>query len=734
MVAAITTPSVRDKRRNRVTAPEEDVDTLFSEAVGRHRTGDLAGADALYRRVLDQAPHHADALHLRGMIAQQTGHSEAAIDLIAQAIRHHPARAAFYNTLGNAHAAAGRLEEAAENYRRAVALDPESPAARSNLGNALKGLGRLMEAVASYHAALKLAPRAAEIHCNLGTVLAALERVAEAAAHFERALALDPGLAPAHHNLGLARMFESRFEEAEACFVEARHRSPADAAVHRHLADALSALGRHRDAADSYRETLRLDPGDGEAQRRLGDALSALDRDEEALEHFRAAVEIAPDDADVHFKLANSLKRLGAYERAADHYRRSLELEPDQPGVLCNLGAALAATGKLDEAAAAFARATVVEPDLPEAYNNLANVRKEQGRREDALALYDRAVELRPEYADARFNRAQMLLLMGDWERGWREYEWRYELLKGPLPRVPLPIWDGAPLEGRSILVIGEQAVGDVVMFAHCLPDLVACRGSVTLHCEPRLRTLLQRSFPAIRVATGTLQDLVAGDDPPDVVVGIGSLPRFFRPDEASYTRTRRHITADRQAVKRWRRRYAALGPGLKVGVSWRGGKSPAERRLRTLCLDDWLPVFAVPGIRFVNLQYGERAPELKALADRHEVTVADWPGAVDDLDDFAAQIEALDLVISVANTTVHFAGALAKPVWVLVPAAPSWRWQLNRPDCLFYPTSLLIRQAHGERWAPVIERVAARLARWAEEATREANQGQPALPKERKP
>jgi tetratricopeptide (TPR) repeat protein len=377
----------------------------------------------------------------------------------------------------------------------------------------------------------------------------------------------------------------------------------------------------------------------------------------------------------------------------------------------------------LADALAQMEKAVELRPDYGEAHSNLGNVLRDLGRIDDAHAAYGRALDLIPSDAHAHVNRAVALLLAGDFAAGWEEYEWRLETPEArDVSGLPAR-WDAEPLDGKSILVYTEQGVGDVVMFASILPDLIDTSARVHLWSTDRLTALLARSYPdidVVRLPEVTAQGQLGDDAPPldgiDFSVAIASLPRTFRRsrgdfDDANSKTGGRTLTPEAAATERWKRRYEDLGRGLKIGISWRGGVSQWDKRLRTTRLDDWTELLKLPEVVWINLQYGDRAQELSQLEEKTGHKVHDWPDALADLDDFAAQLDALDLVISMDNSTVHFAGALAKPVRTLVPAVSAWRWGLSGHDCPWYPTMRLIRQGEGQPWSEVLAPLASDIA-----------------------
>ena len=573
-------------------------------------------------------------------------------------------------------------------------------------------------------------------------------RAEQARAHCREIIERAPRQAFALHLLGMIEFHRGDTQEAERLVAEAVAIKPEVATFLADLAAILRTQGRIAEAIDVCRQVLDLDPRNGETWYRLGCFLSDSGDLERCIDAFRETIKLNPDFIPAYLNLGVALKESGDLDAAEEAYRRALMVEPDAVNAHYNLGILLHEKGEYASAESAFRTALRLEPDNIEARYNLgialdkqdrvgeaaeiyettleraplhANLRnnlgltlQELGDLDRAIGCFEQAIAIDPAHGEARFNRAIVRLLRGQYAEGWDEYDHRWETANQTPPQYQPPWWRGEDLAGQHITVFGEQGPGDVVMFAHCLPDLVACAGSVSLRVEPRLVELFKRSFADCPVASATKADGSLNPVEADYVVPFGSLPRFFRRSEEAFRIVHRpYLKVDARAVDRWRQRFADLGAGPYVGVSWRGGATAKERKRRVMELSDWAPVLAHQGATFVNLQYGDRAAEISALHAAHGPTLHDWEGAVVDLDDFTAQIEALDLVVSVANTTVHFAGALHKLVWTLAPAQPSWRWQLERSDSSWYPTMRILRQSWDEPWSAVLDRLATELDDW---------------------
>jgi tetratricopeptide (TPR) repeat protein len=335
------------------------------------------------------------------------------------------------------------------------------------------------------------------------------------------------------------------------------------------------------------------------------------------------------------------------------------------------------------------------------------------GRDADALAQYNIVLNAEPRSFDGRYYRAHWYLAHGEYAKGWEDYRFRTFSGGEKIRPIALPLWGGEALDGRSIVLLAEQGLGDEVMFASVFEDVIKRARRAVIECDPRLGTLFARSFPSAEIVARrreTAPSWIADYAPLDCYALIGDLPRFFRKQIQDFPRHTGYLRPSAEKVAAWRARLERLGPGLKVGISWRGGSAITRRPIRSIPLSQWAPIFATPGASFVNLQYGDCAAELETLARDSGVRVHHWPEALGDYDDTAALCGALDLTISVCTSLIHLNGALGRPVWVLTPRVPEWRYGRASDELIWYPSVRLLRQGDDRQWAPVIQKAAAML------------------------
>ncbi len=475
--------------------------------------------------------------------------------------------------------------------------------------------------------------------------------------------------------------------------------------------------GDFQEAAHLFEQCIEIVHDDAEAHLNLGIARRRLGKREEAGDCFAMALHYRPEYAEARFNFGVLDLEEGAVESAAARFEEAVRLKPDYAEAWSNLGLVQSShLGRFEEAEASLRQALIARPHFPDALCNLGMLRNGQGRFDDALEIYDELLRHHPAMHEARLNRALLYLARGNFVRGWEDYEARKHGSPHFVERYArFPEWDGSPAPDKTLLVYAEQGLGDEIMFASCLPETIASVQHCVIDCSPKLEALFKRSFPAATVH-GTLQ---TGPDPPwlqcapaiDLRVPMGSLPRLFRPNEAAFPPYAGYLKADESKTARWRERLGGLGAGLKVGISWRGGTAKTRRNVRSLTLEQLLPLLQLPGVRFVSLQYTDCGEELARLRLTHGIRIEHWQEAIDDYDETAALVMALDLVISVQTAVAHLTGALGATGWVMLSAVPEWRYLASGDTLPWYPSVRLFRQRSPGEWEPVIAGVRAALA-----------------------
>ncbi|MDD9877763.1 MAG: tetratricopeptide repeat protein [Magnetovibrio sp.] len=471
-------------------------------------------------------------------------------------------------------------------------------------------------------------------------------------------------------------------------------------------------LGRFDEAEAVYRRALEADPDAPATLANLGQALLSLERPEDAEAAFRAALAADPGHAAALNGLGGALEKLERPAEAADAYRRAVEREPQSDIFRHNLILALRQAGTGFEERERLLRARLANhPGDVESLNYLTNVLTSLGKFAEARKTIARmqALDLNTsEAAHARLLGAELDFLEGDWERGWSEYAARRGKTQHQDRYQDLPEWQGGPLDGMRLLVWKEQGVGDEIMFSRFLPLLVDTGARVRLETDARLVPLFARSFPDIEVVA--LDDPGAADGV-DLQVAIGGLGRRLWPTfrDAGAANVGAPLRADPERARARRAAYTRGAAAKVVGVSWHSANA-AGGPDKSMPVTGLAPVLARPDTVFVDLQYGDtEAARAEAEAQLGvKILHDDSFDQMDDLDGFAAQIAALDAVVSISNTAVHMAGGLGVPTAVLLPPVPMWRWGLAGADTVWYPSVRLFRQARLGAWAAPVGEAAA--------------------------
>ncbi len=425
---------------------------------------------------------------------------------------------------------------------------------------------------------------------------------------------------------------------------------------------------------------------------------------ERALQLFETVLAENPRHYLAYVGMGNVYYLKGDYTNAIDRFQKAFELEPDSPALLINYGNALRFLGKPELALPLASKATDLAAENPDYLTNLALVYQDLGQMEQAKACFMSALRLSPSHVDARLHFALLHLLRGKLDLGWPDYELRLVKNDPPVRQTSYPRWAGQRADG-GLLIYAEQGVGDEIMFASCINDALQLVKNCVIDCSPKLASLFQRSFPgALVIGEPQDTDLDSVQCPWDITFAapIGSLPLLFRKTIDDFPIHSGYLKTDSQRALVWKSRIEALGPGLKVGISWRGGTPKTRGHLRSIPLAEWSSLIQKPGLHFVSLQHGVNGSELDALRCEAGERIHYWPGIGDDLDEAAAIIENLDLVISVDNTVVQLAGALGQPTWALVPACPEWRYLAQGEVMPWYPSVRIFRQTQLGDWSKV--------------------------------
>ena len=576
---------------------EPQVRNLLRRGLAHHRAGRMGAAQACYRRSLKLDPRCAQAFHLLGLLAQQTGHVEESIQLVGQSLAINPDDADALNTLADSRLGLGDIPGAVECLQRLAEIHPQSAETHHRLGKAQEKLGDWESAVASYQRAIALAPHAAELYCTLAKLQSKREAYGDAVESCRRALAENPRRHESYTQLGLAFTGQGNFAAAA--------------------------------------------------------------------EAFRRAIALKPDCAETIFGLGYLFERQADLAGAAESYRYAMKLDPQLAVVHLHLGEIYLQQGEVEKAGERLAQVQKLEPDSAEV-NSL---------------------------------RGLIHLQQGDFARGLPLYESRWKTVYGLRQRrkFPQPLWKGEPLNGARILLHPEQGLGDTLQFVRYVPLVAAQGGKVILELPARLHRLL--------AATAEAEKTVPWGEPLpefDWQCPLMSLPFAMGTALGTIPAHIPYVFPDSAQVEVWRQRLEK--ETLRVGLVWAGNAKHPQERWRSIPLNQLAPLTQIAGATFYSLQMGPPAAILRQPSPGWRLI--DLQDEQRDFADTAAIVANLDLVISIDTSVAHLAGAMGKPVWILLCKSPDWRWLLDREDSPWYPTARLFRQSVAGNWQDVLARV----------------------------
>ncbi|PMS21651.1 hypothetical protein C0Z18_07300 [Trinickia dabaoshanensis] len=716
------------------------IERLLQTARRAHREGALARAESAYEEILALNAEHPDALHMLGAVRFQQGRLHEAEVLMRSSIELRSDPLALANHAAVL-AALNRSDEALARLDAALAIDPRHQRSWLQRAGLQAARGLSEQALASYDRLLEINPRFANGYVKHSETLRSLGRPVEALACCERALALDGRTFEACREIGQTLRALGRFREALDSYGQALAAMPGNAEVLFLRGVAWLDLGEPAAALADFNEAIAAYPAFVDALFNSSIALEKLERHEEAIARCDRVLAIDPTHAMALANRGNASRHAGRNREAVEHYARSLDVAPNDPGVLCNYasalirtdrhvdaieaceralavvprytpalftrGRALLETHRYEAALEDFTRVSEAEPSDKLAHFHRGNALRALRAHDEAKAAYARAIEIDPDYVLAHCMRAFLCLSLGDFEAGWAEYEWRWrDAQMDPSRReFAQPRWSAnMPLDGKTILLYAEQGLGDTLQFCRYVPLVKALGARVVLEVSDAL-------VPLLRTLDGVDALVARGAPLPpfDLHCPLLSLPMEFHTGMGTIPSSVPYLRADTARIAQWQQRLGVRGRP-RIGLVWSGNPQHLNDRNRSMSLSDLLPLLD-DGYEWISLQKVVREEDEPILAAS---PIRQFGDELGDFADTAALTASMDCIVSVDTSVAHLAGAIGRPLLVMLPHTPDFRWMLDRDDSPWYPSARLCRQAVGGEWGDVIEQVRLALRRIA--------------------
>lgn len=508
-----------------------------------------------------------------------------------------------------------------------------------------------------------------------------------------------------HHESG-------RLDEAASLYRKILAADPRRAAANYLLGLVACQQGRNAVAVDLISKAIALTPAVPAFHSNLGVALNGMGREHKALAAFDTAVRLKPDYVDAHSNRGNALNGMGRFEEALAACDTALRLKPDFAEAHSNRGNALYGMGRFEESLAAYNAALRFRPDFADAHSNRGNALQGLGRFEESLEAYNTALHFNPDFADALYNRSLLKLRLRDFDEGFSDYKyrWKTKVFPGKRPNTSVPSASRSGLRGR-LLLWGEQGLGDEIFYAGLLSALPEKDVCVTLSANHRLHPIYNRSFPGVALLDSSALSGASIDSGFDAQAPIGDLGHLLDLNAASIQTTRSpYLRSDPVKRDGYRKTLSTFGSGLICGIAWQS----ANKKLgaaKSVDLASLAPLLSLPGVDFVNLQYGDVDGQIADLKSKSGIDIHQVPDLdlFQDIDGLLALIDACDVIVTTSNVTAHLAGAIGKSAAVLVPNSNGrfWYWHENDEFSFWYPSLRLFYQNNALTWDQTIKECA---------------------------
>jgi len=695
------------------------INELIQGAADVHKQGDFKTAEGLYRKILELDPKNADVLHLLGFLAHQVGFSDEGLQLIKEAISYAPDVALYHSNLAKVCLAISDKEQAEQAYRRYLELESGNLDIMNDLGNLLREKEKgpstksLLEAIKLLGEAVRRNPENPQYQVNYGNALRDNMQYDDATDCYEKALEIDTNFIGALTNLGIVCYAAKKYDDATDYFKKALKLDPHYSPALNNYAQLLVTEHQLDKGIEYFKKATGQDPENPLIFYNMGMALLRRRRDEEALEMLQKSMELDPNQPKVYTSFATLLRTMDNLEGAEEFTRSALTEFPNDPYLMTELAVNMQYQYEFDECEELARRVLADAPNFGPALICLAVVLVQTGEQDEILEIYKKAFELLPNEPAVPFNYALTMFCFGHLEEAWKHYRSRWDNsgFTSPVREFPQDLYDGSSLEGKSILIYGEQGLGDEIRHANLIPDMMDKGADVSIECAPRLVDLFKRSFQGAKVHPYPYLEAETGDVDYDFQSPILDLGEFLRPTMESFPSDPNHsyLIPDPDRVAFWKERMDALGPRPKVGMIWRSAQATGGRNLWGSTVEELAPIFSIEGVDFVNLMYTECSEDRAKIQELYGVNLHTWDDIdlKDDQDDLSALMSNLDLVISNPSAVSYLASALGIPAFTYMTVMVQFDL-LGNPDAPGWaPSMRYFRKKIHEKWDDTFNTIA---------------------------
>ena len=607
------------------------------------------------------------------------------------------------NFLGTIQLIVGNYEKSIEYFKKVIKLLPSHPNALYNLGLAYQQINMFEEAEVYYKKLLLVNDFHPDALNNLGLIYFHTNKFTEAESCYNDVLKYQPDNVSAINNLANLYLKLSKYNLAIENYLRAIKVQNNNEDLFYNLGTCYLSTGQNEKAIECFSKALEIKPGHIDALNNLGVAYTNIRDYDNAASAYKKIIELDEKNSTAYFNLGRSKGKTGDVENAIEYLKNSYSLNTENKNALLELGNIYYKMNDLANANHYFDLAAGNNESRPYVFNGLGLVALSKCKVDEALDYFDLAIQSDPERPETHYNKAHALLLKGNYEEGWAEYEWRLKRKDVPVPEFTKPSLIGNDPKGKTVLVYAEQGLGDTINFVRYLKTLKSKAGKIIFVCDKSLIPIFKQLDFIDEIYPGEKFDDATGNY--DYQIALMSLPFYFKTNRSNIPCDIPYIKPQPELIEDWEN---ILGKKSmpRVGLVWAGNPKNTRDKIRSCSLKYFQTLFTIPDIEFISLQKGIAVKEL----EENKYPVKNYSSYLNSFADTAALIHHLDLVVTVDTSVAHLAGAMGKEVWTLISFLPDWRWLLNVSDTAWYPTMKLFRQKYENDWSGVIDQVHFRL------------------------